>query len=324
MNQVDLQHYIDDQIEESLTLEYKAADALGRSDGKKKEITKDVSAMANSAGGRLIYGIKEFPAPQQHRPQSIDPIDRTQFSKEWLEQVISTVRPRIPDVLISSIQLALAPTHVAYVVDVPQATTAHQATDCRYYRRYNFEATMMLDHEIRDVMGRRQHPRIVIAFELVAEMFDESARSFNPGTPEEMHRSLRIRARNDGPVLARYINGNIHCPVDMIEERERRGYKAVVENGQTLLEIPFDNDYRDFVNWEKSNRLIQQPIFGPGRFVPLLPGLERELSAIIVDTPGTERSQSVSLRWTAHADNAPAETGSAPIREIPFRQETGH
>ena len=55
-----LQNLITGEIEESLTLEYKSAEALDRSDYKKKEITKDVSAMANAAGGLVISGISEF------------------------------------------------------------------------------------------------------------------------------------------------------------------------------------------------------------------------------------------------------------------------
>ena len=55
-----LQNFITSEIEESLTLEYKSAEALDRTETKKKEITKDVSAMANSAGGIIIYGIKEY------------------------------------------------------------------------------------------------------------------------------------------------------------------------------------------------------------------------------------------------------------------------
>jgi len=34
--------------------DYKACDSLGKNDGKKKEISKDVSAFANSAGGLSV------------------------------------------------------------------------------------------------------------------------------------------------------------------------------------------------------------------------------------------------------------------------------
>ena len=55
-----IQQLIRDSVEESLSIEYKSAGALGKSDTKKTEITKDVSAFANSTGGVLIYGIAEF------------------------------------------------------------------------------------------------------------------------------------------------------------------------------------------------------------------------------------------------------------------------
>jgi len=52
-----IQNFIKSEIEESLTLEYKSGEALEKTEHKKREITKDVSAMANSAGGLLIYGL---------------------------------------------------------------------------------------------------------------------------------------------------------------------------------------------------------------------------------------------------------------------------
>ena len=56
----DLDSLILNHIEENIHLDYKAADALSKSDNKKKEISKDVSAFANSDGGVIIYGIREF------------------------------------------------------------------------------------------------------------------------------------------------------------------------------------------------------------------------------------------------------------------------
>ena len=48
------------QTEENLHLDYKGAGSLATIDGKKKEISKDISAFANSDGGFVIYGIREF------------------------------------------------------------------------------------------------------------------------------------------------------------------------------------------------------------------------------------------------------------------------
>jgi len=150
-----LQSYIDNVAEESQHLEYKAADALGKSDGKKAEITKDVSAMANADGGIIIYGIKEYKDPsKRHLPERLDGVDRTLFPKEWLNQVIDSIEPRISGITINSVNLSTGSNHAAYVVEIPKSTTAHQARDMRYYRRYNFECLQMHDHEIRDVMSR--------------------------------------------------------------------------------------------------------------------------------------------------------------------------
>src|SRR5262245_35130496 len=100
-----LRNLIDGEREEELTLDYKAADAVSKADRKKLEITKDVSAMANSAGGVVIYGIRER-QDRPHLPENLDPIDRREFSKEWLEHVISNIRPRIADLVIHPVPLS--------------------------------------------------------------------------------------------------------------------------------------------------------------------------------------------------------------------------
>ena len=100
-NQARLQRYIDEGIEESLTLDYKAGDALAKRNGRSKEVAKDVSAMANSAGGIIIYGIAEHSVIElQHRPAAFSPVNRRDCSRETLEQIISSnIQP-----IIASIQ----------------------------------------------------------------------------------------------------------------------------------------------------------------------------------------------------------------------------
>jgi schlafen family protein len=152
-----IQSYIDGQIEENWGLEYKAAAGLDKL--KKDEITKDVSAFANAAGGTIIYGVREFKEEgKKHLPEKIDPVDRREFSKEWLEHIIGNIQPRL-NPIIYPVKLSSVDEHVAYVVEISQGTTAHQSTDGRYYKRQNFEVVRMADYEIRDVMQRRTQPR---------------------------------------------------------------------------------------------------------------------------------------------------------------------
>jgi len=151
---------IANQVEENIHLDYKGAEALLKTDGKKKEISKDVSAFANSDGGTIIYGIKEFDdIPRRHLPEKIDPIDRINISKEWIEQVInSNIQPKVSGLLITPIQLASAVNKVVYVVAIPKSNTAHQASDKKYYKRYNFESVAMEDYEIKDIINRQINP----------------------------------------------------------------------------------------------------------------------------------------------------------------------
>jgi hypothetical protein len=163
-DEAELQRQIAEGIEESLTLEYKSAGSLSRDTDKKIELTKDVSSMANSAGGTVIYGIREYPKPKDHLPERLDPVDRTKFSKEWLEQIINQIRPRLIGVIIHPVSLSSSSNDVAYVVEIPKGHTAHQALDHKYYKRFNFQSVPMEDHEVRDVMNRRSKPDASVSF----------------------------------------------------------------------------------------------------------------------------------------------------------------
>ncbi len=167
-----VQQYITDGIQENLQLEYKGARAFENNSEKKKDIAIAISAMANSAGGIIIYGLNEF-YDKDNRQLEIDPVDQIQFSKEWLEQVInSNIQPRIKGIVIYPILVENSQTQGIYVVEIPKSTTAHQANDKRYYKRYNFQRVAMEDYEIRDVMNRASTPDAEIEFGLIREITD--------------------------------------------------------------------------------------------------------------------------------------------------------
>lgn len=129
-----------------------------------QELCKDVSAFANSAGGRLIYGIPE----QKQVPQPLDTgVDKTVITPEWIEQVLnSNVQPRIEGLQIKQISANTGDNQVFYVIDVPQATARapHQALDKKYYKRFNFQSVAMEDYEIRDALRRATTPALRLQF----------------------------------------------------------------------------------------------------------------------------------------------------------------
>jgi hypothetical protein len=155
----DLLELIKNKTEENIQLEYKRSDALKATERERGEISKDVSAFANSIGGTIVYGMQES-KDEPHYAAGLSPIDAEQISKEWLEQVInSRIQPRIPGLLINPIQLKSATTPgFAYVVVIPESATAHQASDKKYYKRFNFQSVPMEDYEVRQTMNRASRP----------------------------------------------------------------------------------------------------------------------------------------------------------------------
>jgi Putative DNA-binding domain len=153
----DLQHLIDDEIQESLTLDYKASASLARDSRARDEICKDVSAFANSAGGQIIYGMEE----RDQRPINMD--SGSDLTREWIEQIIdSNVQPRIEGLIIAPVLLENG--RNAYVLTIPQASgrAPHQAPDHKYYKRQNFQSVPMEDYEIRDAFRRATTPELYV------------------------------------------------------------------------------------------------------------------------------------------------------------------
>ncbi len=283
-----LQNFITSEIEESLTLEYKAAEALDRNETKKKEITKDVSAMANSAGGILIYGISEYPdAERRHLPEKITPVDRRKFPREWVEQIIQAIRPRIDGIVIHSVNLSAHENAVAFVIEIPQSNTAHQASDHRYYKRFNFQAVPMEDYEIRDVMFREQTPNITLNF-LIQITNDAPA-------------NLVIEARNNGSAFAQYVAVFLDAPVQILEKID---HKMNVKDGGRYYRHRLTN-----LNQEYADEQFKSSF-------PLLRSMSMSWKIPLNETLEEFRTQDLSLKWKIYADNALPKEGRIPLREI--------
>lgn len=305
-DQPELERYIEDQEEEGQYLEYKAAPSLDKSDDKKKaEITKDVSAMANAGGGMLIYGIAEYGVPnKRHLPQKLDPIDRMQFSKEWLEQVINSgIRPRIDGLVIHPVDLDTGPTDVAYVVTIPQSMTAHQARNLKYYRRYNFEVLAMYDHEIRDVMHRGVLPDIVAEFGYTREIAADGTH----------HYRLTVEVRNEGFVMTNDFKLEFSFPnyAPGISTSNISSYNHPYF-GRVSTSKDESNDL--VVTFRSNEKLFPKDSIDVGAIIQLSYWINDESYAAI-RRMRQERGV-LYLRWRVYADNMPFKTGEKPFNEL--------
>ncbi len=300
-NQARLQQYIDGRVEESSTLEYKSAGALDVTDAKKIEITKDVSAMANAAGGIIIYGIQEHGGTSsRHLPDRIDPIDRRQFSKEWLEQVINTIEPRISGFKVHPIEIDGDPLRVVYAVEVPKSTTAHQARDQRYYRRYNFERLPMHDHEIRDVMNRASTPDVHVTFG-----YQCTARE------SHMHKyRLTVLVENRGMQAANHFKLQLAFPAPGLHV-SCLTYPPQHPNHERVAYWRDGDDH--LVAYRSREVLFPQDTEDLDRYIILHYRVDAQSHRHIHRQPN---SPGMSLRWALYADNMTPKTGEVPLEQL--------
>jgi hypothetical protein len=185
-DRADFQKMVDAQIEETLTLEYKASAALTRDSKNVQELCKDVSAMANSAGGQIIYGIGED--KKTHKPTVVDDgVTDDRITREWLHQILgSNIHPRMDGLTVQRIPLSAA--GFGFVISVEATQTGpHQAPDKKYYKRYELEAVAMDDYQIKDILRRATTPNLFVTLSFLegaqhALRFpgsDEESRPFN-------------------------------------------------------------------------------------------------------------------------------------------------
>lgn len=166
MQVIDIQNFTEDVIteminsclEESINIEFKSAGALSKENLVKKEISKDISAFANSDGGLIFYGIDE----ENHIATSISFIDGNTFTKEWLENIIiSNIQPKIVDLKIFPIRFNNDITKTVYVVKIPNSNSSpHINGDKKFYRRYNFQSVPMEEYEIRNLYLRQRESKV--------------------------------------------------------------------------------------------------------------------------------------------------------------------
>lgn len=306
----DLQSLIASQTEESIQLDYKRSESLDKTDGKKNEMSKDVSSFANSGGGTIIYGIAENEGPPPNIPDHLDGVDPSIYSKEWLEQVLnSRVKPRIDGMLINPVNLTGESSgQVAYVVSIPQGSTAHQASDHKYYKRFNFESAPMEHYEILDVMNRTLQPKVTAAV---------STKNRSPeqgyGNQNRVLATLSVRLLNIGQVVAEKVSIQFWIPdgydirggIENIVQKDRRSFQR---NGVMC---------KEFLYYHKQ-KLGLYPLF-PGTDEDILDGNYAYIQlSLFANNEDNSRLQSLS--WVVNADKSPPVEGSITMYDLFFSE----
>lgn len=168
----DLKKFKDQKIEESLNLDYKDIKSIGNFD----ELTKDVFAFANSAGGLIILGINEkIKNISDKNGKKIDikiypgkiTWGEPSLTKEQLEHNFrGKIHPWVEDLKIVPIRKSERSGYVVFLIDIPQSENPPHMALNRYYKRLNFMSIPMEHYEVADFFNRRRKPFLILRTEI--------------------------------------------------------------------------------------------------------------------------------------------------------------
>lgn len=218
----DIQALIDAGVRESEVLEYKTA-SKPFTDTDKREIAKDVSAMANSLGGTIIYGVATNKSDKT-LPEMIDPNPIDVKNIETLDRFINDrIRPVIPGLQKKFIPAERLPR--VMVLDVPESQNPpHQNLyDKKYYRRSDSESLPMEHDLVALKFGRKLAPVLEMKWQALA-----TPQNFAGAPPYLEEALIRVFVVNQGRRMARHIQlVMIFPPADLVRVADRKGHTRV-------------------------------------------------------------------------------------------------
>ncbi|MBI4506106.1 MAG: ATP-binding protein [Chloroflexi bacterium] len=155
LDPADLQWLVDNDIREDDRLDYKR-DMYSRDPKGKHELLRDVTAMANHRGGRLLVGIDEDDEGKARTVVGVPPAGQTDHAM-WIQSVcLSGIQERILGLRIKEVRLTDG--KVAVVVDVPESPNGPHMVcldgENRFWMRHGRQKGMMSVEEIRDSILR--------------------------------------------------------------------------------------------------------------------------------------------------------------------------
>jgi hypothetical protein len=151
------------RTEESPTLDYKAEFGDLSQTKVKRELAKDVSSFANEGGGVVLYGVPEVRDGNVLVPEALPACGIPLYPqlRERIESVLlDAIAPVLPEIHIRVVRIAgMAGEGLIFVHHPASWNSPHMVTaydDGRYYRRGNFQAVKMHEHDVAAAYARRR------------------------------------------------------------------------------------------------------------------------------------------------------------------------
>lgn len=253
-------------------------------------LSKQISAFANGAGGRIIIGLDDAGRVDGGVPVKLKPCG----TREWLEDLIAdSVAPRLSRYNVFEVshpgglfRSRLNPGHGVYIIEVPPSDDApHQAMDHRYYLRIAGKSRPMNHVHVQDILRRGRHPEVTLA--RVGPYGEPETDPNDPRGPR-VFVSFRAFLGNRGRSMAHHVGGEILLPRSLVGREARRR-----------------NTAGDGVHYTQTPGQITFFRYHP---VPLFPGQEIFFLHFWIGIHGRNldllRSGRARLTWRVYADDA--------------------
>ncbi len=260
--------------------------------------SKQLSAFANGAGGRLVIGLDDM--------GRIDGGVRTDLKggglRAWLEDVTpGAVDPPLTGFNVfevrsdGSSRSLIGEGRGVYVVEIPASDRApHQAMDHRYYLRIAGKSRPMGHLHVQDVLRRTHYPNVLLErLDPFGEPeFDES----DPRGPRVLI-SLRAFVKNEGMTMAGHVGGEMILPRPFVNSEARS--RMLEHDGIRLTQSPGALSFFKY---------YPTPLFPTQRTF-----FQRIWVALHAGNRGLVEGELGRVQWRIYADDAPPRTGTEDL-----------
>lgn len=357
-DKVRLESYIG--TSESIRMEFKSAKLLSSQNGTLdrekviRDLTKEVSAFANSEGGEIILGMEERKDKKTRLADRLQGFDPTGMPKEQLQQLIEgNLRPLLTGLRFQYIGLDSSPAgQVACVIEVPKGNTAYQASDCIYYGRSEFEAKALPDHEVRLRMNRGRVPRLDCLLSAIKSIAPQDHPAVNDvrrqlmavrsqPSPQDVHRGALQKLLNslesvkqsdleDYPAfeftLAVHNLGEITVPDFLCEVRFTTTPPSLLFSKRKRVECPstgrgYNYEYADpdphhVWRFESSDFAVQEMNTGHRLYPGTTAVLRNQPWFLLINTKAGLEYCGVRVNWTLYADHTLPVLGEIDVQHV--------
>jgi predicted HTH transcriptional regulator len=176
----DIQKLIDNEIEESLHLDY---EEIPRTNVKYEGLAAHISGFLNTAGGIAIFGVSEKKGKLPHK------ITWTSITKETLESsLFSKIQPWNEGIKIFPKENPEDNTQRIFIIYVPKSKDPPHMANYRYHIRLNFQ-TRPLGHEQVSAIFRQNY---LLKYDLINNVYSPLLNEFTSFYNQKRIRKWKI------------------------------------------------------------------------------------------------------------------------------------